>query len=223
MSGPLLLSLRVTLTALAVVAPAGIALGWWLARGRGPLRALVDALVLLPMVLPPSVLGYYLLAVFGRRGVAGRVLAELFGVRLVFTAAGAALAAGVVALPLMVKGAEGAFARVDRDLEEVARVHGLSPWGVFRAVTLPLAAPGLAAAATLAGLRALGEFGATLVFAGYAPGATDTAPLEIFMALQGGDGARAGRIVLMLTILSGLCAAALTAWARGHRSGGERS
>lgn len=222
MSGPLLLSLRVTLAALAVVAPAGVALGWWLARGRGWARAVVDALVVLPMVLPPSVLGYYLLLVFGRRGPVGSVLAEAFGVRLVFTAAGAALAAGVVAFPLMAKGAEAAFARVERELEEVARANGLGPWRVFREVTLPLAAPGLAVAATLAGVRALGEFGATLVFAGYAPGATDTAPLEIFMALQGGDDARAGRLVLALTALSGASTAALAWWARRDRSGGER-
>jgi len=199
----LLLSLRVTLAALAVVIPAGAALGWWLARARsGWRRTIVDALVVLPMVLPPSVLGYYLLVLFGRHGVVGRVLAEVFGVRLVFTAAGAALAAGVVAFPLMAKGAQAAFARVERELEEVARVHGLSPWRVFREVTLPLAAPGLAVAVTLAALRSLGEFGATLVFAGYAPGATDTAPLEIFMALQTGDDARAGRLVVALTALS---------------------
>ena len=120
MIASLLLSLRVTLAALAVVIPAGVALGWWLARrGSGWRRSLVDALVVLPMVLPPSVLGYYLLVVFGRHGAVGRVLAEVFGVRLVFTAAGAALAAGVVAFPLMAKGAEAAFARVERELEEV--------------------------------------------------------------------------------------------------------
>jgi molybdate transport system permease protein len=210
----LLLSLRVTLAALAVVVPAGVALGWWLARGSGWRRTVVDALVVLPMVLPPSVLGYYLLVVFGRQGAVGRVLAEVFSVRLVFTAAGAALAAGVVAFPLMAKGAEAAFARVERELEEVARVHGLSPWGVFREVTLPLAAPGIAVAVTLAALRSLGEFGATLVFAGYAPGATDTAPLEIFMALQTGDDGRAGRLVLALTALSIATTVGLAWWTR---------
>ncbi len=214
MIASLLLSLRVTLAALAVVVPAGVALGWWLARGSGWRRTVVDALVVLPMVLPPSVLGYYLLVVFGRQGAVGRVLAEVFGVRLVFTAAGAALAAGVVAFPLMAKGAESAFARVERELEEVARVHGLSPWEVFRAVTLPLAAPGIAVAVTLAALRSLGEFGATLVFAGYAPGATDTAPLEIFMALQTGDDGRAGRLVLALTALSIATTVGLAWWTR---------
>lgn len=212
MIAPLLLSLRVALAALVVVVPLGTALGWWLARGRDRWwRSLVDALVVLPMVLPPSVTGYYLLLLLGRHGAVGRVLAERFGVRLVFSAAGAAIASGVVAFPLMAKGAEAAFARVERELEEIARVHGLSPWGVFREVTLPLARPGLAVAVTLAALRALGEFGATLVFAGYVPGATDTASLEIFMALQAGDDRRATLLVLALSSLS-LATTLLLAW-----------
>lgn len=215
----LLLSLRVAVMALAVVMPLGVALGWWLARGRdGVKRSLVDALVVLPMVLPPSVTGFYLLTVFGRRGVVGALLDRLFGVRLVFSSAGAALAASVVALPLMAKGAEAAFARVEREYEEVARAHGLSPWEVFREVTLPLARSGLAVATTLATLRALGEFGATLVFAGYAPGATDTAPLEIFMALQAGDDRRAGQLVAALSTLSVATTLALAWWSRRGRS-----
>lgn len=212
MGGTLALSLRVALTAMVVVVPLGMALGWWLARGRdGWLRRVVDAVVVLPMVLPPSVTGYYLLLLFGRRGVIGRWLAELFGVRLVFSAAGAALAAAVVAFPLMAKGAESAFARVERDVEEVARVHGLTPWRVFREVTLPLARGGIAVAVTLAALRALGEFGATIVFAGYVPGETGTAPLEIFMALQAGDDARARALVIALSVLS-VCTTLLLGW-----------
>lgn len=219
MIGPLLLSLRVALAALLVVVPAGTALGWWLARGRdGWRRSFVDALVVLPMVLPPSVTGYYLLVLFGRHGAVGRVLAEWFGVRLVFSAAGAALASGVVAFPLMVKGAEAAFSRVERELEEIAQVHGLSPWGVFREVTLPLARPGLAVGVTLATLRALGEFGATLVFAGYVPGSTDTAPLEIFMALQAGDDGRATHLVLALSALSVATTLLVAWWTRRGRA-----
>jgi molybdate transport system permease protein len=215
----LLLSLRVALAALVVVVPLGTALGWWLARGReGWTRSAVDALVVLPMVLPPSVTGFYLLVLFGRRGAIGSLLERWFGVRLVFTAAGAALAAGVVAFPLMAKGAEAAFSRVERELEEIARVHGLSPWGVFREVTLPLARSGIVVAATLATLRALGEFGATLVFAGYVPGATDTAPLEIFMALQAGDDRRARDLVLALSTLSVATTLALAWWSRRGRT-----
>lgn len=218
MTGPLLLSLRVALAAMGLALPPGVALGWWLARSRAWWRVLVDGVVVLPMVLPPSVTGYYLLLLFGRRGALGRPLEALLGVRLVFSTAGAALAACVVAFPLVAKGAEAAFARVDRDAEEMGRVHGLTAWQVFRAVTLPLAAPGLAVAATLATLRALGEFGATLVFAGYVPGATSTAPLEIFMALQAGDDGRAGALVLALSALSLATTLALARWSRGATS-----
>lgn len=215
----LLISLRVALAALVVVVPLGVAIGWWLARGRDSWRrSLVDSLVVLPMVLPPSVTGFYLLTLFGRRGPVGALLERLFGVRLVFTSAGAALAAGVVALPLMAKGAEAAFSRVDRDLEEIARVHGLSPWQVFRAVTLPLARSGIAVAATLATLRALGEFGATLVFAGYVPDETSTAPLEIFMALQAGEDHRATSLVLALSALSVATTLSLAWWNRRGRA-----
>lgn len=215
MIAPLLRSLHVVALALAAVVPAGIALGWWLARTpRRALRTAVDALVVLPMVMPPSVTGFYLLALFGRRGPVGALLEQVFGLRLVFHATGAALAAAVVSLPLMAKGSEAAFARIDGALEDVARVHGLSAWQTFRAVTLPMARPGLAVALSLTALRALGEFGATLVFAGYAPGATDTAPLELFAALQAGDDGRARDLALALSALSLATTAALAAWSR---------
>jgi molybdate transport system permease protein len=189
--------------ALTVVVPSGMAVGWWLARGRTCWqRTLVDALVVLPMVLPPSVTGFYLLILLGRRGALGQILENWFHIRLVFTSLGAAIAASVVAFPLMAKGAEAAFSRVDRELEDIARVHGLSSFNIFREVTLPLARSGLTVALTLTTLRALGEFGATLVFAGYVSGETDTAPLEIFMALQAGEDHRAGYLVLALSVLS---------------------
>lgn len=209
----LLVSLRVVLPALLLVVPIGGALGYFLARGRGPLRAAIDALVLVPLVLPPSVVGYGLLLVLGRQGALGSLLERAFDVRLVFTSAGASVAAVAVALPLMAKAAEAAFARVDRGLEDVATANGLSRGATFRIVTLPLALPGLAAATTLAALRALGEFGATLTFAGYST-RTATAPLEVYFAMQQGDDSRALSLSLALVFVSTVAALLFHAWSR---------
>ncbi len=218
MSDVLWLSLRVTVLALALVVPMGGAIGWWLSRARGPMRAVLDACVLVPLVLPPSVTGYYLLVLFGAEGALGAPLKSALGVRLVFTPTGAALAAAVVSLPLMAKGAEAAFLRVDRALVEVARANGLRGLTTFRLVTLPLAMPALAVATTITAIRAFGEFGATWTFAGYAEGRTSTAPLELYVALQSGDDARAGHLALVMTGLSAAVAVALGVWGRRSRS-----
>ncbi len=212
-------STRIVALAMIVVIPLGGAAGYALARGRFRGRSVLDALLTLPLVLPPSVVGYALLLTCGRRGFIGAPLERWFGVRLVYSSSGAALAAAVVALPLMAKGAESAFARVDRRLEQMALCHGLGPWATFRAVTLPLAARGLGIAVSLAGLRALGEFGATLVFAGYVPGETDTAPLSIYAALQNGDDATAGRLVIALAVVSSVAAIALSRWGSAAPNG----
>lgn len=209
----LVVSLRVVLCALVFVVPIGAAIGFYLARGRGAMRAVVDALVLVPLVLPPSVVGYLLLLLLGRFGPIGAPLDRAFGVRLVFSSAGASIAAAAVALPLMAKGAEAAFARVDRGLEEVAAANGLAPRDTFRIVTLPLALPGLGVAITLAALRALGEFGATLTFAGYTK-STGTAPLEVYFAMQLGDDARALSLSIALVLASVAAALLLRAWSR---------
>lgn len=211
-------SAKVTLLAMLFVVPAGAALGLYLARSTGLRRGVIDALVIAPLVMPPSVTGYYLLVVLGARGVVGAWLDRAFGARLVFSTTGAAVAAAVVSLPLMVKGAEAAFSRVDHALVEVARANGMRPRDVFRRITLPLASPGLAAAVTLTAVRALGEFGATLTFAGYAEGRTSTAPLEMYVALQNGDDARAGALALGLVVASLAAAIALTSWGRRVRS-----
>lgn len=209
----LLVSLRVALPALVAVVPVGGAIGLFLARRRGVARGIVDALVIVPLVLPPSVVGYLLLLVMGRRGVVGAVLDNLFGARLVFSSAGASIAAAAVALPLMAKGAEAAFSRVDRGLEDVATANGLGARDTFRVVTLPLALPGLGVATTLAALRALGEFGATLTFAGYSRD-TATAPLEVYFAMQQGDDARALSLSIALVVASVFAMFLLRAWSR---------
>ncbi len=199
---PILLSLRVALTALAFAAPAGIGLAFVQARRRYLLRRLVDAIVLLPLVLPPSVVGFFLVVIFGRRGPVGRVLEAALGVRVIFTPAAAVIASAVVSLPILVKTAQPAIEAVPPELEDVGRTLGLSPIGVFLRVTLPCAWRGVLAAAVLGFARALGEFGATLMFAGNVPGSTNTMPIEIFSAYQGGDDGRAAVYVAVLTALS---------------------
>ncbi len=206
-------SLRIVIPALALVIPTGTALGFFLSRAKGARRAIVDSLVLVPLVLPPSVVGYGLLVLLGRTGPIGSILERTFDVRLVFSSAGASIAAGLVALPLMAKGAEAAFARVDRDLEEVALANGLNPTATFRLVTLPMALPGLGVASTLAAVRATGEFGATLTFAGYSP-RTATAPLEVYFAMQRGDDVHALWVALALVAASVAAALLLRAWSR---------
>lgn len=199
---PIVLSLRVAALALLVVAPVGIALAVVQARHRYPGRPLVDALLLLPLVLPPSVIGYCLVLVFGRHGFGGRLIEQLFGIRFVFTSAGAVLAAAVVALPILVKTAQPSIEAVPKSLEDVASSLGLRPWEILWRVTLPLAWRGIVMAVVLAFARAIGEFGATLMLAGHIRGRTNTMSLEIFAALQEGDEARAGFYVAVLTLIS---------------------
>ncbi len=202
---PLLLSLKVAGWATALSALSGTALGFWLARWRSPARELVDSLLTLPMVLPPTVLGYYLLVLLGRRGVLGETLAG-WGIELVFTWQGAVIAAAVVAFPLVLKGARTAFEQVDPQLEAAARVLGLRESSVFFRVTLPLALRGIMAGVLLAFARALGEFGATLMVAGNLPGRTQTLSIAIYEAVQAGDDGTANLLVI---ITSATCVAAL--------------
>lgn len=216
-SFPVLLSLRVALLALLCVAPAGLYVAWLQARKRYRLSSVVDALVLLPLVLPPSVVGFLLIVVFGRRGPLGEALEETFGVRLIFSQTGAVLASAVVALPMIVKTLQPAFEAVPRELEDVCRTLGLSPLAVFFRVTLPSAWRGVVAALVLGFGRAVGEFGATLMFAGNIPGRTNTMPLEIFSAYQAGEDARALAYVLVLTAVS-----IIVAYLAAHLSSGPR-
>ncbi|HEX7167385.1 MAG TPA: molybdate ABC transporter permease subunit, partial [Acidimicrobiales bacterium] len=160
---------------------------------------LVRAVALVPLVLPPVVGGVALLLAFGRRGVAGRALLDAFGVSLPFTTAGAVVAEAFVAMPFFVIAAESAFRAVDTRYEDAARTLGARPASVFARVTLPLAAPGLVAGAVLAWARALGEFGATITFAGNTPGRTATIPLKVYVLIESGrlDGAIALSLVLL--------------------------
>lgn len=201
----LLVSLIVGSTALLLVIPPGVALALWLARGPRRGRTLVEAVVMLPLVLPPVAVGVGLLLLFGRNGL-GPFLSEL-GLSLVATWRGAAVASAVVALPVFVRVARTAFEGVDPRLESLAATLGASPARVFFAVTLPLAKRGLIAAAALSLARALGEFGATVLVAGSVIGRTQTLPLAIFEAAE----AREPDLALRLCGLSALLGLVLTA------------
>lgn len=196
------LSLECSLGALAVSVVLGVPLAWVLARRRFPGRSLARALVTLPMVLPPVVGGIALLYAFGRRGFAGRWLYSLTGWRLPFTAGGAIVAEAFVAMPFLVVTAEAAFRSVDRGAEEAAATLGASRAYRFWRVTLPAVAPSLAAGAALAWARALGEFGATITFAGNFPGTTQTMPLAIFGDIESGNSGVALALSLVLLAVS---------------------
>ena len=189
------LSLVCSLWATAISLVAGVPLAWVLARAEFPGRRLLRALTTLPMVLPPVVGGVALLLAFGRRGLIGQWL----GVQLPFTTAGAVLAETFVAMPFLVLTVEAGFRSADQRYEEAARTLGARPWTVFRRVTLPLVAPSLAAGAVLCWARALGEFGATITFAGNFPGRTQTTPLKVYLLLESRPEAA---IVLSLVLLA---------------------
>ena len=193
------LSLVTSLTATALAVVFGVPLAWVQARVAYPGRRVVRALTTLPMVLPPVVGGTALLLALGRRGLVGRYLDDV-GVHLPFHLSGAVVAETFVAMPFLVLTLEAAFRSVDRRLEDAARTLGASPWTVFRRVTLPLVRPSLAAGAVLCWARALGEFGATITFAGNLPGRTQTLPLFVYVNFEGADPAAA--IVLSLVLMA---------------------
>jgi molybdate transport system permease protein len=194
---PLLLSLRVAVLATALVAVFGLALALWLARANFPSKSLVETFINLSMILPPSVVGYYLLLFLGRSGPL-----YLLGLRIVFTWPAAVIASAVVALPLMVQSSRAAIAAVDPTLEKAAGTLGSPPWKVVWDVTLPLSRRGILAGAVLAFARSLGEFGATLMVAGNIPGRTQTLPLAIYDLVQANRMAQANGAVLLMTIVA---------------------
>ncbi|HEY9133316.1 MAG TPA: molybdate ABC transporter permease subunit [Dyella sp.] len=202
---PLLLSLKVATWATGLNLVLGTAVAYGLSRWRSPLAELVDSLLTLPLVLPPTVLGYYLLVLLGRHGTLGALL-DRWDLSPVFTWQGAVIASTLVAFPMIHKAARAAFEEVDPHLESAARVLGLSAWPVFFRVSLPLAAKGITAGALLAFARALGEFGATLMIAGNLPGRTQTLSVAIYAAVQAGDDAGAN---IMVAVASVTCVAAL--------------
>jgi molybdate transport system permease protein len=193
------LSLICATLATLVCLALGIPLAWLLARAQVPGRGLIRALVTVPLVLPPVVGGVALLLALGRRGLVGRCLFDAFGVSLPFTTAGVVVAEAFVAMPFLVISTEGALRAADSRFEEAAATLGAGPWYTFRRVTLPSVLPGVVAGAVLCWARALGEFGATITFAGNFPGRTTTMPLAVYLALQDDPDAA---IVLSLVLLA---------------------
>lgn len=203
--GIIALSLKVGGVAVGAMLPIAFALAWLLARGRFPGRFVLDALVHLPLVLPPVVMGWLLLILFAPSGPLGGVLSAWFGVTVLFRWSGAAIAAGVMAMPLMVRAMRLSIEAVDPRLENAARTLGAGPARLFWTITLPLSVPGIVAGAVLGFARALGEFGATITFVSNVPGETRTLPLAIYSALQlpGGDGAVARLAIIAVAISLG--------------------
>lgn len=217
LSSPLPLSLRVAFMATLLALITGLPLAWLLARRSFPGRDLLSVLVLLPMVLPPTVLGYYLLLVVGREGMVGRVWEAAGLGRIVFTPAAAVLAAFAAALPFLVRAAQGGFEQVDPTYEEAARTLGRGEVSIFATVTVPLAWRGILAGVALAFARAVGEFGATLMVAGNIPGRTRTASIAIYDAVQGDRLEEAHLLALLLSLMAGGVLLLLTRVGRGGR------
>jgi molybdate transport system permease protein len=205
---PIWISLATSITATAITFVAGLGAAVWREGRRGPAMAVVDGIFLLPLVLPPTVVGFFLLLLLGRNGPIGKLLLQ-FGATVVFSWPATVIAAAVVAFPLMYLTARAALEQVDPQFVQAARTLGATEWRVFREVALPLAWPGVLAGTILSFARALGEFGATLMVAGNIPGKTATIPIAIYFAVEADDTARALAwcgvdVVISLALLAGL-------------------
>ncbi|WP_198153126.1 ABC transporter permease [Pseudofrankia sp. DC12] len=213
----LVLSLETATLATGVSIVTGVPLAWVLARTRLPGRSVLQALVTLPLVLPPVVGGVALLLAFGRNGVVGRHLDSIFGITLPFTTTGVVIAETFVAMPFLVVSVEGALAAADRRFEDAAATLGANRWLTFRRVTLPMIAPSVGAGAVLCWARALGEFGATITFAGNFPGTTQTMPLAVYLALENDPDAAIALSLLLLVVCVTVLIVLRRRWLSGAR------
>jgi molybdate ABC transporter permease protein len=215
---PLWISLKTSLIATTITFFLGIIAAYWMLGYRGKWRSLIEGIFILPLILPPTVVGFLLLVIFGKYGILGQFLAS-FNINIVFTWYAAVITATVVAFPLMYKTALGAFEQIDANLIRAARTLGASEWTVFWRVSFPLAIPGIIGGATLAFARALGEFGATLMLAGNIPGQTQTIPMAIYFSVEGGSMQEAWgwALVIMGISLSGIVAVNYWQQSRGKR------
>lgn len=213
---PAWISLKVTLTATVIIFFLGIFAAWQMSRYNGKAKGLLDSLLTLPLVLPPTVAGFGILLLIGRRGPIGRFF-ETFDVTIVFSWYAAVIAAVVVAFPLMYKTARGAFEQVDSNMLNAARTLGATEWQVFWRVSVPLAWPGIAAATALSFARALGEFGATLMVAGSIPGKTQTIPIAIYFATQSSEWQVALVWVVIIFMISLVVMLMMNHWERSQQ------
>ncbi|WP_088228772.1 molybdate ABC transporter permease subunit [Desulfosporosinus sp. FKB] len=214
---PIILSLKVALAAVIIVTCFSIPIAGLMARREFWGKDVVESIITLPLVLPPSVIGFMLLVVFGKNGPLGVFLEQFFHTRVVFTIEGAVIAAVVVSFPLMYQSVRVAMENVDQNLEKAARTLGAREVRVFFTITLPLAWNGIIAGLVLAFARSLGEFGATLMIAGNIPGRTQTMPLAIYFANESGDMRTASILVIIMTAFSFLVIYGLNRWGKGKR------
>jgi molybdate transport system permease protein len=205
------ISVKTVITSTVITFFIGIAIGRWMAGYRGKLKGLIDGLFILPLVLPPTVVGLGLLLLFGKNGPIGQFLL-LMGATVVFSWPATVISAVVVSFPLMYMTARGAFEQVEHNIEDAARTLGASEWRIFWTITMPLAWPGVAAGTVLCFARSLGEFGATLMLAGNIPGKTTTIPLAIYFAVQAGDMNRALILMAITIVIAFASLAALAFW-----------
>lgn len=209
---PFWLSLKTASISTLVVFVTGVFFAYIISRNSFFGKSIVEALFLLPLVLPPTVVGFGLLYLFGKNGIIGKVLIQLFDFQIVFTWYGALIASIVVSFPLMYQSASGAFQQYDRTIENAAFTMGKSRWTVFWTISFPIAWPGLLAGLVLAFARGLGEFGATLMLAGYIPNVTDTIPLAIYFAAESGEIGVAKFWVIIIVVLGFLAILWLNWW-----------
>jgi molybdate transport system permease protein len=208
----ILLSIRVAAVATVAATPFGIALAWLLARRDFWGKSLIDALVHLPLVLPPVVTGYLLLLTFGKRGLVGSWLADTLGIVFAFRWTGAALACGVMSFPLLVRPMRLSIEAVDQRLEQAAETLGAAPWRVFLTVTLPLALPGVLAGMVLGFAKAIGEFGATITFVSNIPGETQVISSAIYSLIQTPDGDVAALRLVIISVAIAVAALIASEW-----------
>ena len=221
---PIILSIRVALVATAIAFFLGIFFAYLLTKKKVPGKNIWETILILPMILPPSIVGYLLLKLFGKRGPIGAFLLDTFGIQVVFTWIACVIAATVVALPLMYQNAKGAFQSVDPTLETAARTLGSSSFKVFRTVTMPLSIPGIVSGIVLTFARALGEFGATLMLAGNIPGRTQTIPTAIYYSVVTGKEDEAMNLVVVMVLFSFALVLGLNMWLKkkNHRENIQR-
>lgn len=198
---PFIISLKTALLATAITFVVGIVVSYFIANYKGRYKGLIDGLFTLPLVLPPTVVGFFLLVLFGKNGVIGEFLLN-FDVTIIFSWWATVISATVVAFPMMYRTSRAAFEQIDANMISAARTLGLSEWKIFYKIAIPLAWPGIIGGIVLSFARALGEFGATLMIAGNIPGRTQTMPIAIFFAVEGGDMRKAMMWVLIITFIS---------------------
>ncbi|MEL7656696.1 MAG: molybdate ABC transporter permease subunit, partial [Bacillota bacterium] len=212
MLSPILLSLKIAAIATVFSFVLGVFFAYIINKRAIPGKNIWETILILPMVLPPSVMGYLLLIAFGKRGIIGGFLLETFHIQIVFTWVGAVIASCIVSLPLMYQNAKSALISLDPIYENAAQTLGSSEWKIFRTVIFPLAWPGIISGIVLSFARAIGEFGATLMIAGNIPGKTQTIPTAIYFAVESGNTKQANGLVLIMTVFSFVLIFGLNAW-----------